>query len=109
MPRGRRPSGYGAGPTAEDLAQFEAALAGMLQTAVLQELPGDILARLVHLCASRGYSLTISPSLGGRAYRLRVPFAEKALEVYLSDTDNVRQLLDSLLLAVGRLPTRSTT
>lgn len=107
MPRRKNPGSFGAGPTAEDLEQFEAALAGLLQTAVLQELPGDTLARLAHLCVSRGYSLSISPSLGGRAYRLRVPFADKALEVYLSDTDNLRQLLDGLLLAVGKLPVRS--
>lgn len=109
MPRARRPAGYGSNPTDEDLAAFEAALAGLLQTAVLQELPGDTLARLAHLCVSRGYSLSISPSLGGRAYRLRVPFAERSLEIYLSDTDNVRQLLDGLLIAVGKLPTRSTS
>jgi hypothetical protein len=106
VPRAKRPSSYGNGPTAEDLAQFEAALAGMLQTAQLQELPGDLWARLTHETVRRGYSLAISPSLGGRAYRLRVPFGEKALELYLSDTDNVEQLLRGMLAAVGKLPTR---
>jgi hypothetical protein len=106
VPRAKRPSGYSNGPTAEDLEQFEAALAGMLQTAQLQVLPGDTLARLHHEVCRRGYSLNVSPSLGGRAYRLRVPFGEKALELYLSDTDNVEQLLLGMLAAVGKLPTR---
>lgn len=109
MPRAKRTNYSQSGPSESDLLAFESALAEMLQTAVLQTLPGDILARLAHETVKRGYSLSLSPSLGGRAYRLRVPFADKALEIYVSDTDNVQQLLTGLLSAVGKLPTRSAT
>jgi hypothetical protein len=109
MPRGKRPGSYSNGPTPEDLAQFESALATLVQTAQLRPLPGDVFARLAHEAVKRGYSLSVSPSLGGRAYRLRVPFGEKALEIFVSDTDNVDQLLTGLLAAVGKLPTRSST
>lgn len=109
MPRGKRPTTYGPGPTMDDLAAFESALAEMVQTAQLLPLPGDLLARLAHEACRRGYSLSLSPSLGGRAYRLRVPFGEKALEIFISDTDNVEVLLGSILAAVGKLPTRGSS
>jgi hypothetical protein len=109
VPRAKSASRYNNGPTPADLEQFERALAGLVQTAVLTPLPGDTLSRVVHEAIRRGYSLTVSPSLGGRAYRLRVPFADKALEIFLSDTDNVEQLLTGLLAAVGQLPTRSSS
>ena len=109
MPRAKSSRYSQSGPSDADLLEFESALASLLQTAQLLPLPGDLFARLTHEAVKRGYSLSISPSLGGRAYRLRVPFGDRALEVYVSDTDNVDQLLTGLLAAVGKLPTRSTT
>ena len=109
MPRGKRPTSSYAGPTVDDLAAFESALAEMVQTAQLLPLPGDLLARLAHEACRRGYSLSISPSLGGRAYRLRVPFGEKALEIFVSDNDSAEVFLTSILAAVGKLPTRTSS
>jgi hypothetical protein len=108
VPRAKRPNAAFAGPSESDLVAFESALAEMLQTAQLLPLPGDLLSKLTHEAARRGYSLSVSPSLGGRAYRLRIPFGEKALELYLSDTDNVDQLMRGMLAAVGKLPTRGS-
>lgn len=107
MPRAKRTQYTNTQPSPDDLAAFEAALAELLPTAQLLPLPGDVLSRLIHEAARRGYSLTVSPAMAGRAYRLRVPFGDKALEVYTSDTENVGQLLNGLLAAVGRLPTRN--
>jgi hypothetical protein len=109
VPRAKRPAYSANVPSPDDLVAFEAALAELLPTAQLLPLPGDMLSRLTHEAARRGYSLTVSPAMAGRAYRLRVPFGEKALEVYTSDTENVGQLLTGLLAAVGKLPTRSTS
>jgi hypothetical protein len=109
VPRAKSRSYNSSGPTDEDLAAFESALASLLPTAQLLPLPGDLLSKITHEAGRRGYSLTVSPTLGGRAWRLRVPFGEKALEVYTSDTENVGQLLTGLLAAVGKLPTRSST
>jgi hypothetical protein len=109
MPRGKSSRYSQSGPSEADLVEFESALASLLQTAQLLPLPGDVWARLTHETIRRGYSLSVSPSLGGRAYRLRVPFGERALEIYISDTDNVEQLLTGMLAAVGKLPTRSST
>ena len=109
MPRGKARNYNSVGPSADDLAAFESALASLLPTAQLLPLPGDLLSQITHEAGRRGYSLTVSPTLGGRAWRLRVPFGEKALEVYTSDTENVGQLLMGLLAAVGKLPTRSTS
>lgn len=106
MPRAKRSTSYLPGPSVDDLAAFESALAEIVQTANLLPLPGDLLSRLAHETCRRGYSLSLSPSLGGRAYRLRVPFGEKAIEIYVADTDNVAVLLGSVLAAVGKLPTR---
>lgn len=106
MPRAKRATSYGPGPSLDDLAAFESALAELVQTAQLLPLPGDLLSRLAHETCKRGYSLSLSPSLGGRAYRLRVPFGEKAIEIFIADTDDVELLLRSVLAAVGKLPTR---
>jgi hypothetical protein len=108
MPRAKSRAYSSSGPTADDLAAFETALAELLPTAQLLPLPGDLLSRITHEAGRRGYSLTVSPALAGRAFRLRVPFGEKALEVYTDDNDQVEQVLRGLLAAVGKLPTRST-
>lgn len=106
MPRKRQSSYNDSGPSAEDLAEFEAALAGLLQTVGLPDLPQDVWAQLGKEAATRGYTLVLSPAMGGRAYRIGVPMGTRRVEVYLSATDNAEALLRGLLLAVRKLPVR---
>ena len=106
MPRGKRPSYSDNGPTAEDLAEFETAMAGLLQTVGLPDLPENVWAQLGREAASRGYTLTLSPAMGGRAYRIAVPMGAKRAEIYLSSSDDAEALIRGLILAVRKLPIR---
>jgi hypothetical protein len=94
------------GPSVEDLAEFETAMAGLLQSVGLPEFPPDVWAQLTKEAVSRGYTLTVSPALGGRAYRVGLPMGTKRVEVYLSSNDDIAALLRGLILAVRKLPTR---
>jgi hypothetical protein len=106
VPRAKRTTYASNGPTAEDLADFESALAGLLQTVGLPELPEAVWAQLGKEAASRGYTLTLSPAMGGRAYRIAVPVGAKRAEIYLSATDDAEALIRGLILAVRKLPVR---
>lgn len=106
MPRAKSRSYSDNGPSAEDLAEFETAMAGLLQTVGLPELPPAVWSQLTKEAASRGYTLTVSPAMGGRAYRIGVPMGARRVEVFLSSTDDIEALLRGLILAVRKLPTR---
>jgi hypothetical protein len=106
VPRARSKAYSDNGPSAADLEEFEAALAGVLQTVGLPDLPESVWAQLGKEAAQRGYTLVLSPAMGGRAYRIGVPMGARRVEVYLSATDNAEALLRGLLLAVRKLPTR---
>lgn len=106
MPRARKPTYADNGPTAEDLAEFETAMAGLLQTVGLPDLPETVWAQLGKEAAQRGYTLVLSPSMGGRAYRISVPMGSKRAEVYLSSSDDAEALIRGLILAVRKLPVR---
>jgi hypothetical protein len=94
------------GPTAADLAEFEAAMAGLLQDQGLPDLPEQVWAQLGKEAAMRGYTTTLSPAMGGRAYRIGVPMGAKRVEVYLSANDDSEALIRGLILAVRKLPVR---
>lgn len=106
MPRAKRPTYADNGPSAADLADFETALAGLLQANSRPKLPADVWAQLGEEATARGYTLTLSPSLGGRAYRIAVPMGAKRAEVYLSSGDDAEALIRGLILAVRKLPVR---
>ena len=106
MPRAKSGRFFDNGPSQADLAEFEAALAGLLQNQGLPELPEKVWAQLAREATSRGYALTISPAMGGRAYRIRVPVGTKGAEIYLSATDDAEALIRGLMLVVRKLPTR---
>jgi hypothetical protein len=106
VPRAKRPGYNSDGPSAADLAEFESALAGLLQTVGLPDLPPAVWAQLGKEAATRGYTLTLSPSMGGRAYRIGVPMGTRRVEVYLSASDDSEALLRGLLLAIRKLPVR---
>lgn len=106
MPRGKRPTYADSGPSAADLADFEAALAGLLQANGRLKLPPDVWAQLGEEATARGYTLVLSPSMGGRAYRISVPMGAKRAEVYLSSSDDAEALIRGLILAVRKLPVR---
>lgn len=106
MPRAKASRYNDTGPTADDLAEFEAALGGLLQTVGLPEFPPDVWAQLTKEAVSRGYTLTISPAMGGRSYRVGLPMGTKRVEVFLSSSDDIEKLLRGLILAVRKLPTR---
>jgi hypothetical protein len=106
MPRAKKPGYNDNGPSAADLAEFEAALAGLLQDQRLPALPEKVWAQLGQEAASRGYTLTLSPAMGGRAYRIGVPMGTKRVELYLSANDDAEALIRGLILAVRKLPTR---
>lgn len=106
MPRAKRTAYADNGPTADDLAAFEAAMAGLLQTVGLPELPEAVWAQLGKEAASRGYTLVLSPAMGGRAYRVSVPMGTKRAEIYLSSSDDAEALIRGLILAVRKLPVR---
>lgn len=106
VPRAKRATYADHGPSAADLADFEAAMAGLLQTVGLPELPEAVWAQLCKEAASRGYTLTISPAMGGRAYRIAVPMGTKRAEIYLSASDDAEALVRGLILAVRKLPVR---
>lgn len=106
MPRGKSTRYADNGPSAEDLAEFETAMAGLLQTIGLPTLPEKVWAQLGQEAATRGYTLTLSPAMGGRAYRIAVPMGTKRAEIYLSSTDDAEALIRGLILAVRKLPVR---
>lgn len=106
MPRAKGRSYSDNGPSAADLAEFESALGTVLQTVGLPELPPAVWSSLTKEAASRGYTLTVSPAMGGRAYRIGLPMGTRRVEVYLSATDDAEALLRGLILAVRKLPVR---
>lgn len=106
MPRAKTTRYADNGPSAADLAEFEAAMDGLLQSVGLPQLPPDVWAQITQEAVSRGYTVTVSPALGGRAYRVGLPMGTKRVEVYLSSTDDISALLRGLILAVRKLPVR---
>lgn len=106
MPRGKSTRYNDTGPSAADLEEFEAALAGLLQTVGLPDLPEKVWSQLGKEAATRGYTLVLSPAMGGRAYRIGVPMGSRRVEVYLSANDDAEALIRGLILAVRKLPTR---
>lgn len=107
MPRAKSPRYNDNGPSAADLAEFEATLGGLLQTVGLPEFPPDVWAALTKEAVSRGYTLTISPAMGGRSYRVGLPMGTKRVEIFLSSSDDIEAMLRGLILAVRKLPVRT--
>jgi hypothetical protein len=88
------------------MAAFRAAMGPLLSTVDAPALPAANWARLTSLVVSRGYTLVVSPALGGRAYRISIPLGDRRVEVYAGDSDGIVQVIDSLLIAVQSLPVR---
>lgn len=107
MPRARKPAGNGnVGPSDDDMAAFRAAMGPLLSTGGAPALPAANWARLTALVVEKGYTLVISPALGGRAYKIAIPLGEKRIDVFASDKDTAEQIVDALLIAVQHLPQR---
>ncbi len=106
MPRRSAVSKANTGPSAEDLAEFRAAMGSLLPSGGPPALPSGNWARLTALVVERGYTLVVSPALGGRAYRVALPMGDKRVEVYISDASTAEQIVSQLLLAVQSLPVR---
>ncbi len=106
MPRKRTQSTGSGGVSDEDMAAFRAAMGPLLSPMGPPELPAGNWARLAGLVVSRGYTLVISPALGGRAYRISIPLGDRRVEVYAGDNDSIVQVIDGLLIAVQSLPVR---
>ncbi len=106
MPRRKAASGNHGGVSDDDMAAFRAAMGPLLSTVGPPELPPGNWARLAALVVSRGYTLVISPALGGRAYRISIPLGDRRVEVYAGDNDSIAQVVDGLLIAVQSLPVR---
>ncbi len=106
MPRKRTPSTGNGGVTDDDMAAFRAAMGPLLSSSGPPALPPANWARLAALVVSRGYTLVISPALGGRAYRISIPLGDRRVEVYSGDDDSIVQVIDGLLIAVQSLPVR---
>lgn len=106
MPRKRPPAQAAGGPSDDDMAAFRAAMGPLLQVGGPPPLPSANWARLTALVCEKGYTLVISPALGGRAYKIAIPLGEKRIDVFASDKDTAEQIVDALLLAVQHLPQR---
>ncbi len=106
MPRKRTQSAGTGGISDEDMAAFRAAMGPLLSAPGPPQLPAGNFARLAGLVVSRGYTLVVSPALGGRAYRISIPLGDRRVEVYAGDDDTVAMVIDNLLIAVQSLPTR---
>ncbi len=106
MPRRKSASTGTGGISDEDMAAFRTAMGPLLSPVGPPELPAGNWARLAGMVVSRGYTLVISPALGGRAYRISIPLGDRRVEVYAGDSDSIVQVIDSLLIAVQSLPVR---
>lgn len=106
MPRAKRPAASVAGPSDDDLAAFRSAMAPLISQVGPPPLPSGAWARLTALVIAKGYTLVVSPTLGGQAYKIALPMGEKRVEVYVQDTANGEKIVDQLLLAVQALPSR---
>ncbi len=106
MPRKRAVSNGSGGVSDDDMAAFRAAMGPLLSSVGPPELPPANWSRLTTLVVSRGYTLVVSPALGGRAYRISIPLGDRRVEVYAGDNDSITQVIDGLLIAVQSLPVR---
>lgn len=92
--------------TASDLAEMQAALAGTLPKMAVTTWPHAEWSALALEVVARGYVVTISPQMDGRAVKMSVPVGTGRLTVTANNDEELVESLRALLLQVRRLPVR---
>lgn len=92
--------------TAADLAEMQAALAGTLPKMAVTAWPHAEWSALALEVVARGYVVTVSPQMDGRAVKMSVPVGTGRLTVTANNDEELVESLRALLLQVRRLPVR---
>lgn len=108
MPTGRRSNARSQTPDISDgdFQELQAALAGTLSKVAVSEFPPAEWALLALRCIRKGYTLSLSPQVDGRAVRLRIPIGQKPLEITAGNDQELVEAVRAMLMAVEKLPTR---
>lgn len=108
MPRKKlhNPTDPAANFTPADLAEMQAALAGTLPKVAVTAWPGEAWSALALEVVSRGYVVTVSPQMDGRAVKISVPVGTGRLTVTASNDQELLEAVRALTLQVRRLPVR---
>lgn len=108
MPRAKsgRTSNGADGVSAADLEEMQTALAGVLPTMAVTAWPEAEWSALAVEVVGRGYVVTVSPQMDGRAVKVSVPVGTGRLTVTAGNDRELLEALRALLLQVRRLPAR---
>lgn len=108
MPRAKRVTSNpgDATVTATDLAEMQAALAGTLPKMAVTTWPHAEWSALALEVVARGYVVTISPQMDGRAVKVSVPVGTGRLTVTANNDEELVESLRALLLQIRKLPVR---
>lgn len=85
---------------------MQSALAGTLPKVAVTAWPANEWSALALEVVSRGYVVTVSPQMDGRAVKISVPVGTGRLTVTASNDQELLESLRALLLQVRRLPIR---
>lgn len=87
-----------------DMAELRAALGAALSKTRIETWPSVEWTRLALACASKGYTLVVSPQMGGRGVRVSIPVGQGRLPIEAMTDQELLEGIRALILAVEKLP-----
>lgn len=106
MPRARSSQNVNGGPSAADIAELRAAVAQTLSKVRVEVWPGDDWQRLVFAAIRKGYSVSISPQMGGRGVKISILVDRGRIPMEAMTNTELEEGVRALILAVDKLPVK---